>query len=216
MQLYSPIMKASLLLCISLAVLGTARGQTQTDSFSINIIVTTGSIQNGEFATKIDKNGNDIKMVYSFRDSIAKAYYKDKRYLNLSSSLKKNDRTNSSENLKIFKALHSVEEEYSYYSKDSLSLNARGTASFTGLLEKIVTTSKEELENLEVSKKRNLLDGAYYSFIIKTNKGTKYVYAISPDPKTHPLLSQLTDEVLNIYRKEKHNNFLDKMSTLSY
>lgn len=44
----------------------------------------------------------------------------------------------------------------------------------------------------------------------------KYVYAISPDPEKHPLLFQLTTEVLNIYRREKHNNFLNKMSTLSY
>ncbi len=211
-------MKFLVLLCFFLDAFGIAKAQTKTDTFSIRIHVSSGNISEGEFVTYIDKKGNDLKIVYSFRDSVSKAYYKSPLVKELIQTSWLYDRTQSNPKLyEIDRILDSLKIKNSYYSKDSLLLIASRNAGFINLLEKIISTPKELLENREATKKVAVLDGANYSFIIETNKEKKYVYAYPfLDPIIHPFLDQLYTEAQNIYRKEKHNNFLDKMKTLSW
>jgi hypothetical protein len=211
-------MKFLVLLCFILDSFGIAKAQTKTDTFSIRIHVSSGNISEGEFVTYIDKKGTDLKIVYAFRDSVSKAYYKSPLVKELIQTSRLYDRTQSNPKLsEIDRILDSLKIKNSYYSKDSLSLNASNNLGFINLLEKIISTPKELLENREATKKVVVLDGANYSFIIETNKEKKYVYAYPfLDPIIHPLLYQLYTEVQNIYRKGKHNNFLGKMKTLSW
>src|ERR1035437_1203261 len=194
--------------------IGILKGQSKIDVFSIKTRVTVASLTYGEFITYIEKKKNKLKIFYSFRDSVSKVFYKDDKVKELLHSYMTE---NPEEQKATRRSLDSLENKYSYYSKDSLILKASKNITFIRLLEKIISTPKEELENIEASKKVHVLDGAEYSFIIKTSKETKYVHANQYiDPVIHPLLYQLYIEIQNIYKREKQNNFLDKMKTLSY
>ncbi|MEJ7672249.1 MAG: hypothetical protein WKF59_05965 [Chitinophagaceae bacterium] len=145
------------------------------------------------------------------------AYFKDKRLRDLLNSYVPFDTSNLKPYLEHQHSLDSLRKAYSFYKKDSLLLKASDYISFINLIHEIISARKEVLENREATKKVSVLDGANYSFIIETNKEKKYVYAYPLlDRIIHPLLYQLYTEVQNIYRKEKHNNFLDKMRTLSW
>lgn len=205
------------LLFFFLLIFEITKSQSTTDTFSIKIATSVPTVLPREFICLIDKKGDQLKIFYSAIDSFNRAYFKDKRVAELLHNYVPFDTNNPKPYLEHQHTLDSLEKIYSYYKKDSLLLKAADNLSFINIIYEIISTPKEELENREATKKVAVLDGGNYSFIIKTNKTTKYVYAYPLlDPVLHSLLYKLLMEVQNIYKQNKQHNFLDKINAVSY
>jgi hypothetical protein len=158
-------------------------------------------LSGGDYECNIKKEGDNLKLMYKYRDSVSNAYYRDKRTRPLLESYL------SSRSEMTMDSIRSIESEYSFYREDSIDVSVNKYASFVELLKKIIITPKESLEDLEADKKKPVLDGEYYTFYIQSSKGKMIVNSINLDAKLHPELHRLIVEAIDIYQKEKQRNF---------
>ncbi|MDB5135912.1 MAG: hypothetical protein JWP37_2515, partial [Mucilaginibacter sp.] len=188
------------------------RAQNHDNDFRINIGA-SNAFKGTIFLMNIYKRADSIKVIYKLKDSVNyKGLFSNKRYNDLRkyTIAPLNVTANFDTVHNAFMESSAITEKYTYYSKDSIMLNIRTYPSYTNLLEKIVKTSRDELENTKANKDRVVMDGTHYGFDIIFKSGEKVVQAHSPDPKSHPLLYRLLQTTFNVYRDRKHNEFLDK------
>jgi len=187
----------------------------------INISALSTVAINGEYHINIHKTKKQIKVIYSFLDSIASSKLrKDKNYINTkkyykSISNKQQGLANDSVQ-RYYSMLGDVLNKYKVYTKDSITLKLTTDTSYDNLINSIISTSKEQLENLEVSKKRTFLDGISFTFKITANGTTRTVYADTPDKMSHPQLYRLIKESMAVYRNRNNNDFLNLKRTSGY
>lgn len=205
------------LLFLFLLIFVSAKSQSVHDTFSIKITNSSATVLPREFVCRIDKKDNQLNIFYSAIDGFDKAFFKDNKVRGLLNTYVSFDTNNLNPYLEHQHLLDSLRKRYSHYKKDSLSLKASDNIYIVDLVEKIISTPKEELENIEASKKVSVLDGSNYSFIMETPKATKYV-SVYPilDPVLHPLLYELFDEINAIYKRNNQKDFLDKTNSVSY
>lgn len=185
-----------------------AVAQVDSDNFSIKMYVSPMvRLNGGDFECTIQKRGNSLKLAYKYRDSVSRAYYQDKRARPLFESFISN------RSARTMDSIRSLENEYSFYREDSLTVSASEHVPFVDLIKQIVTKPKEALEDLEADKKLTVADGATYSFQIQTSQRKMIVNSINLDSTLHPLLYRLTTEVMNIYKIEKHRDFFGEPLT---
>ncbi len=87
---------------------------------------------------------------------------------------------------------------------------------FDNLLNIIFSSSNDLLENKLANQNRLMLDGTQVKFILTDNDKSRTIYAYSPCKTSHPLLTTLIRETMNIYRQTKNNNFLNTQRTSGY
>lgn len=193
--------------------------QKSSNNYSIIINATT-SVSDSEFIVNIHKSPNDIKIVYILRDSVDDISLEQNKYHTVyKDTLFKlfNDLSANRNTFTLYASkLDSLTKLYSYYRKDSILLDVKTNISYNNLLNKIVRSTREELENKVGNKNRVTLDGTSFRFNVITSNQDKFIYANSPRETSHPLLYQLISETLNIYRQTKNNMFLDKRITNGY
>ena len=185
-----------------------------------SIIIGTTSVSGDRFLINIYKNKNDLKIVYSIRDSVDDSSLELNQYYQAYKDTLLRLFNNLNENRKDFKLyadkMDSLREQYSYYSKDSIILKPEKNIAYSNLLQEIFVTSTEKLENKEGNKNRFSLDGTIFKFHLLSSAENRIIYAHSLREKSHPLLYQLLSETLNVYRQTKNNQFLDKRRTSGY
>ena len=193
--------------------------QTSQHSYAI-AIQAKSSATNSAFTIAIDKADDRIKIVYTLKDSVSQEeLYKDERYKALllkADTLFSQQERDKAELLKVTDALDALTKQYTHYRKDSLVFNSRKNAAYTKLLNEVYLSTPEELENKEANRRRIVLDGTMFQFILTSNAGSRVVYAHSPSSDSHPLLSRLIDTTLEVYRQKTGNTFLDKEKTAGY
>ena len=190
--------------------------QSLPDPFSISINATSTAPPN-EFRIAISRKGDDLKLVYSLRDSISYRLNLDKSYFALNDLIMASFATASRDSLaKLGAKQDSIRNHYSIFSKDSLLLKLNDQGGYAELLKKIQATNNVMLTNSSANASRNMREGALFSFTITDAKGSRLVYAQSPTSSTNPLLYQLITESLKLYRDKKPGAFLDKSRTNNY
>ena len=162
---------------------------------------------------------DSVKVVYKLRDSVNyKSMFKDKRY----NELKKyaeyplNIKTSLDSMKEIYRKLDSIDYKYTFYSEDSLLITSTLKPLYTKLLDDVVGTSSDSLENKEANKARIVFDGTIFEFKIKNRNTERIVNAQQPNPKSHPILYQLLKQTLELYRRTKINAFLSFSRTDNY
>jgi len=112
--------------------------------------------------------------------------------------------------------LDSINKKYTYYSTDSLLISTLFNPLYTKLLSEVVLTNTDSLENKKKNAERVVLDGVQFFFDIKIGDAEHTAQAQSPNQDSHPILYQLLEQTLDIYRKMKVNMFLSRGRTDYY
>jgi len=115
----------------------------------------------------------------------------------------------------LFRKLDTLYRKYAVCKLDSVSFDLQTDSGYAHLIEKIVASSKDELENAEANK-RIIPDGVHFTFVIRSGSGARKVSAQAPNPKSHPLLYQFLEATLNAYRIRRNTVFLSQQRTYGY
>ncbi|UOR03749.1 hypothetical protein MUN82_12410 [Hymenobacter aerilatus] len=117
----------------------------------------------------------------------------------------------------LFQRVLAADERNSVYTWDSLQIASASHRALVQLFDSVSTSSAAQLERKEANRNRIILDGTIFSITVQGKQVTpKKVYAHSPDRTSHPLLSRLIRESLELYRKECPNALLDTRHTGGY
>ena len=168
-----------------------------------------GSDYNKALFIDILKDKDEIKIVYTIRDSISRLfapyfdqYFEKVRLLNNLDSIKL-----------VKKEIDSIKKIYSFFRKDSTRFQVDIYKSYSEFINQIL--SSEECD-LKPPTPYITADGMGVSFYIKTEHRVIKLNARSPDEKFYPLLNRLITETLNIGRNSGLQSFLSKNRTYGY
>ena len=174
------------------------------EDINIKIHGTSASIINGEFSLDIHKSNIYIKIVSSVLDSFRFSEMRvDTEAIHIA---KQHQQLNISEP-GIFhpfpKRYTEILEKYKVFTRDSVLLETKNYPAYCELLDRVITTSAEVLENKERNKNRIVLDGAWITYEINVMSAKKTVRAHSPDVKSNPLLCELLNSSEKLYHDNK-------------
>lgn len=190
---------------------------SQSNAEHISIVMGGSSAFKGAlFTVRIDASRDSIKVVYKLNRSVDyKAVSNDSVYKKwLKYTIAPLNVTASQDTvMKALAKCAGVIGKYTSYDKDSLLLDAKTNIAYATLLNRIVATPSDTLENVANHPPRIVHDGTHYGFTIFDGKTSRNLWATSPTQKTFPILYELLDETMEVYRDNKHNTFLDKTKT---
>jgi hypothetical protein len=173
------------------------------------------SVISSNFKVDIYKAKGKIKIVYAMFDSLkTQQLNKDTSYIHAEKEAR-NYNVNKPGNYEAIIKLGAIIEHYYVYDRDSVLLSTKADTAYAHLLDRIVTTSKEDLERKEINKNRIVLDGTQFRCEIITQSVTTIAQAHSPSEKSHPLLHDLIVQSFNKYRERKGAAFF-KNRTVGY
>lgn len=178
----------------------------------------TNSVKNSEFKVYIYEREECFKVVYKIRDSISYRAELDStlsKYRALIFSNKYQNVSNDTSTTLLMQ-VDSIIQAYSIYSQDSILIERKKNMNFDSLISTIMSSKSGDLVNDSFNKNRLMFDGTIIKFELRDNQQYRIVYAHSPTVKSHPLLGRLIIEIMNIYRMEKHNGFLNTIQTNGY
>ncbi|SDE32970.1 hypothetical protein SAMN05216464_105244 [Mucilaginibacter pineti] len=207
-------MKPLLSLLILLLLGNCLKAQSNND---ITINISAHPVLNrNEFLIDITRHNNVITLAYTVLDSISYTNLNNNpRFVTLASGIKAKNLDNATAQT-MQAEINTLIKKQSYYSRDSIIINAETDTAYTNLLNKIGAASTSVLENTEVNKHRHVLDGIQFRFSISTANTNREIFAHSPNAASHPLLYNLIEETLGMYRKLKGDTFLTKYKTGYY
>jgi hypothetical protein len=207
-----------LLIIAFISVFNIAGAQNINDDFKIDITA-SDTFEGTNLLINIRKRADSIKIIYKLRDSINyKGMFKDKRYNELSKYMAYplNIKTGRDSMRMIDHELDSINEKYTHYSIDSLLISTHFMPLYTKLLDEVVLTNTDSLENKKKNVDRHVMDGVDFYFDIKIGDAERTLQAQSPNQDSHPILYQLLEQTLDVYRKTKVNMFLSRGRTDHY
>jgi hypothetical protein len=181
-------------------------------------IFASASIDGTKYQIKITTGIDSIKIRYKIRDSTSTSLDSDKEFnahRNYLLSLKNIDFHNDTVVNKL-NILESIAEKYTFYSKDSIEVSNSDNESYLNLINEVFDSPTDSLNNKIQNKNRIVFDGIQMTFILREKGNQREVHAHSPTAKSHPLLYELIDSSINIYREAKKNDFLNKSRLFGY
>ena len=183
----------------------------QVPSYSMRVVAFT-SVSGQEFQVAITRSPRFVRVRYAHRDSI--------RYKQLEQdpdNLTPDQVRHGLPDQERMTRYRSAVERHKVFTQDSIQLSIKYAQPFVQLLDSVYEASAEALEQKAANQKRFVLDGTAVSLFIKSpGKGTREVYAHSPQAKSHPLLYRLLHESLQVYRTKHPNSFLTLRATSGY
>ena len=192
------------------------KGQESTTSI-ITIRATT-SVSGQAFSVDIFRNEDNIKVLYKTKESLSDKIETDsnltkhrKALMSVKNLTPQNDTVSF-----YLEQIDSINQVYTKYGVDSLQFNKTENKEFDSLLNAILSSSSEILENKSVSKNNVVLDGTLIRFKITNDQTSRVIYAYSPSSTTYPLLNKLITQTLDLYRQTKNNDFLSIRKTGGY
>lgn len=207
-------MKPVLSLLILLLLGNCLKAQSNND---ITINISAHPVLNrNEFLIDITRHNNVVTLAYTILDSIGyTSLNKNPRFVALATGMAaKNLDKATAQTMQA--EINTLIKKQSYYSRDSIIINSETDTAYTTLLNKTGESSTDVLENTEANKHRHVLDGIQFRFNISTANTNREIYAHSPNATSHPLLYNLIEETLGMYRKLKGDTFLTKYKTGYY
>ena len=183
-------------------------------SSSINIRATT-SVAGKEFFVDIFRDKDKIKVLYKIKESVSNKHDADTTLMNYRKFLLSNKNLTPQNNTVSFylEKMDSINQMYTTYQVDSLEFNRTENKEFDKLLNSILSSSSEILENQSANKSYLILDGTIMRFKLTDHKNSRIVYAYSPNSTTYPLLTNLVKQSMDLYRHIKNNDFLSVEKT---
>jgi hypothetical protein len=147
--------------------------------------------------------GSQFKLVYRVKDSLSALLYKDplvETYLNKFKSLTHLSQQSDSL-MDLVQKIDSLRQRYTYYSTDSMSIHKKDKPSYAKLVDRILHTPIDSLEQKANNRNRIVLDGTGFVFGLQQNGRTQKAYAHSPTEASHPLLHTLLQNTFALYRQ---------------
>jgi hypothetical protein len=199
-------MKTFLLLPIYLFVVVTLHAQITIKKGGA-IIHVNGSDAwvNHEFDLDIFKDGNSVKIKYSYCDSIKfKELRNDPEFRRLNNEHLKYKAGDPNER-SIMDTIGQLIKKHKAYTRDSVTLNLKIDTGYRNLLNRIINTGKDVLMP-KIDPR--VLDG--YGIILNITTVDKNLSALANNPelKTHPLLFSFITQTLD---KNKNSNTVQKI-----
>ena len=181
----------------------------ETTSSGINIRATT-SVAGKEFFVDIFRNKDKIKVLYKIKEMTSNKRDADTTLMNYKKVLLSNKNLTLQNNTVSFylEKMDSINQMYTTCWVDSLAFNRTEHKDFDNLLNSILSSSSEVLENKSANKSHLILDGTVMRFKLTDNNNSRIVYAYSPNSATYPLLTNLVKQSMELYRQIKNNDFL--------
>lgn len=185
-------------------------------NYQINIY-TNGGISKSKLNIDILRETDSVKIYYKKligRDTIA-LNRDNETILKLCRKIIKIE-DNDIYRLKL-KELGVLIDKYDIYKKDSLFFEISKKIPFTSLIDSVYSANQDILKNKNQNKYRIVLDGTYYSInVIAKGVKIKSFWVHSPTIKSHPLITKLIRNSLNIYTESNPNSFLEKKHLITY
>lgn len=171
----------------------------------------------GEFMIDINKTGDNLKLVYWLLDSVAyHALNQDKQYIATNKkmlAMVKLPQINRDSLPILSNKLHALIEQYSRYSKDSITVSADINNWYVKLIEKIYAASDEQLESTIPYTSKLISEGVHFKIEIQNNGLNRTIYTISPTTVSNPLLSDFIHQTTFLYRKTRQTGFLNNRTS---
>ena len=181
-------------------------------------ILASASIDGTEYNIKITTNTDSTKVKFKIRDSVSAKLYNDKEYyahINYLLSLNNIDLSNDTV-LNYLNILESIAEKYTFFSEDSIEIANSENEGYLNLINEVLKSPTDSLDNKILNKNRIVLDGIYMTFTFIDKDTKRKVSARTPTVKSHRLLYELVTSSTSIYRDTKKNDFLNKRRLFGY
>ena len=153
-----------------------------------------------------------IKVSYQLVDSVSEELYKDnnyREYMDKGDDFLKQEKTIDTQVLQGWADnLERIIKSYTIYKlNDSLIFNVKALPKLNRLFVQMLNTPTPIIENNVKGQLRIVLDGYKMRLSINNNGKRRTIYTRSPTLESHPLIIELLNEVLELYRKNKGHTF---------
>lgn len=181
------------------------------EDINIKIQVGAQTFLHGDLTFDIYKTKSSIKIVYSFLDSLRFSTFRtDTEVLAIERQHQQLSVSQPGVPHPFPARYGELIKKHEAFSRDSVLLDAKNYPAYCDLLNRIVVTSSEILENKEHNKKRILLDGTGVTFYITTNSSTMTISVVSPNTDSNPLLYGLLNSSQKLYYDNKGKGTANK------
>lgn len=154
---------------------------------------------------------NTIKVTYKKVDSLSKKFYDDsdyKKFMDESDQFFKNDKKLDTYKLSKWNDdIEKLKKSYTFYTVDSITFRKKDYPKLNDLFYQMLTVPASEIENISKNKQRIVIDGYQMRLLLNNNGVERKIYATSPSLQSHPLITKLLTEVLQLYSEAKKHNF---------
>jgi hypothetical protein len=156
------------------------------------------------FSLNVIKSYDSIHVNYLIRDSISSkldsnSFYEMTRLLALELY---SDEKNKRDSINILhNVLDSIENSYSYFTVDSLSMNINDFKEYAKLIKSVGSADRSELLNIDPRIVRIVADGTSVRFIIRKGRRLKKIIVQSPRKDSHPLLNDFLLRSFDLFRE---------------
>ncbi len=149
-------------------------------------ILASASIDGTEYNIKITTNTDSTKVKFKIRDSVSAKLYNDKEYyahINYLLSLNNIDLSNDTV-LNYLNILESIAEKYTFFSEDSIEIANSENEGYLNLINEVLKSPTDSLDNKILNKNRIVLEGIYMTFTFIDKDTKRKVSARTPTVKS--------------------------------